>query len=119
AILPAPQLLPQSFMPPDLSLSLQQQVLMTTDGTVTDLVALFSGESIRITKLEQESIRSLGPRELELQSPAALLRRVILLSGAEKHYLYAESYFVLQQLSASMQRALLETDIPIGLLWKQ
>jgi chorismate-pyruvate lyase len=103
----------------EIPLSLQQQVLLTTDGTVTDLVALFSGESIHITKLDQEAIVAIGPAELALSQPHSLLERRILLSGANKHYLYAESHFVIDRLAPEMQRALLETETPIGLLWKQ
>jgi chorismate-pyruvate lyase len=103
----------------DVSLSLQQQVLLTTDGTVTDLVALFSGEEIHITKIAQQTIVRAGPAELGLPQPEPLLERSILLSGARKHYLYAQSYFVIRGLAPEMQRALLDTETPIGLLWKK
>lgn len=103
----------------DLPLSLQQQVLLTTDGTVTDLVALFSGEDIHITKLFQEAVVASGPKELGLSEAQPLLERSILLSGASKHYLYAQSHFVISRLSPEMQTALLETQTPIGLLWKR
>lgn len=98
---------------------MQQQILLNTDGTVTDLIALLAGESIHITKLEQELIVDRGPAALELDDEQNLLKRVVLLSGKQKHYLYAESYFVLEQMPSSMQIQLLETDTPIGLLWKQ
>lgn len=100
-------------------LSLMQNVLLTTDGTVTDLVALFSGEPIHITKLSQEIAQETGPAELELSEPTPLLKRVILLSGSERHYLYAESHFVIDRMAPAMQKQLLETETPIGLLWKQ
>ncbi|MCW8195397.1 DUF98 domain-containing protein [Proteobacteria bacterium 005FR1] len=103
----------------DLPLSLQQQVLLTTDGTVTDLVALFSGEDIHITKLSQESITSVGPKALGLSAPQPILERSILLSGADRHYLYAQSHFVIPRLAPDMQKSLLETQTPIGLLWKR
>lgn len=103
----------------DVSLSLQQQVLLTTDGTVTDLVALFSGEQIHITKILQRTATALGPKELGLRLPQALLERSILLSGADKHYLFAQSHFIIGRLAPDMQRDLLETETPIGLLWKK
>jgi chorismate-pyruvate lyase len=103
----------------ELPLSMQQQVLLTTDGTVTDLVALFSGEDIHITKLSQENITAVGPKELGLSVAQPILERSILLSGADKHYLYAQSYFVIPRLAPDMQKALLETQTPIGLLWKR
>lgn len=102
-----------------LPLSLMQNVLLTTDGTVTDLVALFSGEPIHITKLSQDIVQERGPAALQLTRPAPLLKRVILLSGHERHYLYAESCFIIERMTPAMQRQLLETETPIGLLWKE
>lgn len=101
------------------ALSMQQQILLNTDGTVTDLIALLAGESIRITKLQQELVHERGPAALALTEAHNLLRRVVLLSGKNKHYLYAESHFVLEQMPHTMQVDLLETDTPIGLLWKK
>lgn len=103
----------------DVPLSLKQKVLLTTDGTVTDLVALFSGEAIGITKLSQEIVRSAEPVQLELAEATPLLKRVILLSGTSGHYLYAESFFVVSRMPPELQAQLLETETPIGLLWKQ
>ncbi|MGQ9424982.1 chorismate--pyruvate lyase family protein [Gilvimarinus sp. F26214L] len=100
-------------------LSLKQKIFLTTDGTVTDLIALFSGETIRISKLNQEVLLSDQPRRLALPAPARLLKRVVLLSGAARHYLYAESFFVIERMSAELQQQLLHTDTPIGLLWKE
>lgn len=101
------------------ALSMQQQILLNTDGTVTDLIALLAGESIHITKIQQELVVERGPAALELKEEQNLLKRTVLLSGKQKNYIYAESYFVLEQMPSSMQIQLLETDTPIGLLWKQ
>lgn len=98
---------------------MQQQILLNTDGTVTDLIALLTGESIRITKLHQELVFERGPAALDLKEETSLLHRVVLLSGTEKHYLYASSYYVLERMPDRMQIQLLETDTPIGLLWKE
>lgn len=104
-----------SFAP----LSLMQNVLLSTDGTVTDLVSLFSGEDIHITKLGQDVVQDTGPAELQLSEAKSLLKREILLSGTTRHYLYARSYFILERMPTVMRRQLLETDTPIGLLWKE
>jgi chorismate-pyruvate lyase len=50
---------------------------------------------------------------------AQMLRRQILLSGVQRNYLYADSQFIFQRFSPSIRRQLLETDRPIGLMWKQ
>lgn len=103
----------------DKKASLFQDILLTTDGTVTDLLALYTGEPIHITKIQQAVINQTTPDTLLLDKPSDLLHREILLSGASGHYLYAESYFVISRLSEQMQANLLHTDTPIGLLWKQ
>ncbi len=100
-------------------LSLFQRVLLATDGTVTDLIALYTGEPIRVVKLAQSIALRDAPDALKCEGPARLLHREILLSGAERQYLHADSLFVFERLSESIQAQLLHTDKPIGLLWKQ
>jgi chorismate-pyruvate lyase len=99
-------------------LSVFQKVLLATDGTVTDLVALYAGEAIRVKKLDQ-SVRHDRCDALRCSDPTELLHRAILLRGAAKNFLYAESVFVLSRLTPSLRQQMLETDRPIGLLWKQ
>jgi chorismate-pyruvate lyase len=100
-------------------LSLFQKILLATDGTVTELIALYAGEPIRVRKLEQAVREEVAPAELACAAPARLLTRRILLAGATKNYLYADSKFVFERLSKSIQAQMLETDRPIGLLWKE
>jgi len=101
------------------SLSFFQRVLLTTDGTVTDLVSLYTGEPIHITKIAQEFITSDQPQALQLPKPEMLLQREILLSGETQQYIYAQSFFVMSRMSLDMQEQLLNTNTPIGLLWKE
>lgn len=101
------------------TLSLFQKILLTTDGTVTDLVSLFTGEPIHITKLSQEVVDGREPAVLLLDEPTPLLRREVLLTGNEQHYLYAASHFAIPRMSRDMQHQLLETNTPIGMLWQQ
>lgn len=100
-------------------LSLFQKILLATDGTVTDLISLYTGESIRVKKLEQAIQTGVAPPELRCLKPTRLLTRKILLAGATQNYLYADSLFVFERFSDSIQQQLLETDRPIGLLWKE
>lgn len=99
-------------------LSLFQKVLLTTDGTVTGLIELYAGETIRVRKIDQKIIRDVAPVELGVPMGTPLLQRRILLSGKTENYLFAESLFVFDQLSTSTQRRLLESDEPIGLIWR-
>lgn len=100
-------------------LSLFQKILLATDGTVTDLIGLYTGESIRVKKLEQAIREELAPPALKCAGPTRLLIRRILLSGASKNYLFADSVFVFERFSKSIQEQLLNTDKPIGLMWKE
>ena len=100
-------------------LSLFQKVLLATDGTVTDLIALYAGEPIGVRKLSQSIREELAPTELLCAGPTRLMSRSILLTSAARTYLYAESQFVLERLSKSIQQQMLDTDRPIGLLWKE
>lgn len=105
-------------MTADHNLSLFQKILLATDGTVTDLIALYTGEPIRVKKLEQSIREQAAPQRLQCSGPARLLIRRILLSGANKNYLFADSVFVFERFSKSIQDQLLNTDKPIGLMWK-
>ena len=100
-------------------LSLFQKVLLATDGTVTDLIALYYEEPIRVIKLEQSVRLEASPAELACDKATRILRRTILLSGAVKIYMHAESGFVFDRMSPWLQEQMLSTDLPVGLLWKQ
>lgn len=108
----------------DSSLSLFQKVLLVTDGTVTQLVELYTGESIRVRKIENQIVANkVVPvdvqRMLQTSDNNALLKRVILLCGNSRSYIYAESYFVMERLPQDMRIKLETTNIPIGLLWRE
>jgi chorismate-pyruvate lyase len=100
-------------------LSLFQKILLATDGTVTDLLALYTGAPIQVKKLEQTIKLDTAPLALNCAAPTRLLSRKILLSSAKQNYLYADSVFVFDRFSSSIQEQLLSTDRPIGLLWKE
>jgi chorismate-pyruvate lyase len=100
-------------------LSLFQKILLATDGTVTDLISLYTGEPIRVKKLEQTIREQVAPQSLQCDGLTRLLVRKILLSGASQNYLYADSIFVFERFSKSIQDQLLNTDRPIGLMWKE
>jgi len=103
----------------DQSLSTFQKILLTTDGTVTDLIALYTGESIKVKKVGQKMFLGDDRHEFFCPPDTPLLERDVLLCGNNKNYLYAESVFVFGLLSRSIQYKLLETDCPIGLMWKE
>ena len=103
----------------DKSLSLFQKTLLITNGTVTDLLMLYTGKIIKVIKIKQDNTLS-GNHEVAFCPPEIpILRRSILLSSEKKNLLYAESTFIFDQLPKSIQYKLLETDLPIGLIWKE
>ncbi|MBW3645082.1 MAG: hypothetical protein KY441_06205, partial [Actinobacteria bacterium] len=65
-------------------LSSFQQVLVRTTGMVTTLLEAFSGEEVRVVKLDQGYVEWDGhdPR-LELEPGRPVLRRTVLLQGAD------------------------------------
>jgi len=99
-------------------LSLFQKILLATDGTVTDLIALYTGESIRVKKIEQAIRQEIASPVLQCSGSTSLLIRKILLSGANGNYLFADSVFVFERFSRSIREQLLNSDKPIGLMWK-
>jgi chorismate-pyruvate lyase len=106
-------------MPIPLDLSLFERILLATDGTVTDLIALFAGERIQVQKLEQTIHEGRAPPDLQCATPSRLLTRRILLSGHARNFLYAESQFLLDRLPHPLRESMLHTDLPVGLLWKE
>lgn len=99
-------------------LSSFQRILLTTDGTVTDILQAQYWEGIRIVKLQQERMRADGvDATLDPGSEEIILRKVLLRGKVtERNYLYAESILVPSHLSPAMLRILERTDKPIGQL---
>ncbi len=86
------------------------QLLMQTDGTVTELIKLLSSEGIKVSKISEKI------DEIKQQK---ILNRCIFLQGkkSNKNWLYAQSKVYLDNLSKCFVKDLLEKNIPIGTLW--
>ncbi|MBL4660762.1 MAG: DUF98 domain-containing protein [Alcanivoracaceae bacterium] len=86
------------------------QLLMQTDGTVTELIKLLTQEDIIVCKLSEKITDDNGVRVLD---------RHIFLQGKRsgKNWLYAQSKIYLDNLPAEFVNDLLEKTIPIGTLW--
>jgi chorismate-pyruvate lyase len=110
-------LTPERVIADDDSLSLPQKVLLTTDGTVTQLLEIYTGEGIRVEKLEHTLVSG-GPVSLGVSATEPVLNRRILLRGAKRPYMYAHSWLVPSRMPRGMQEKILQTDTPIGQLWK-
>jgi chorismate-pyruvate lyase len=106
----------------DPALTRFQRMLLGTDGTVTHVLEAYAGESVTVTKLLQEfDVPGEGDIELELSANEKILRRRVLLKGAEtgRVLLYAEAAVALARIGPELLDGLVETDRPIGRLLAQ
>jgi chorismate-pyruvate lyase len=99
-----------------------QRILLVTDGTVTEILEAYTGESMRLIKLYEQLVtleHDLPVLEQSRGEPA--LNRKILLQGKMSltNFLYAESYVALDRLDDWMRRGLLESHKPIGFLMQE
>jgi len=100
-------------------LSSFQRILLTTDGTVTEILEAQVWETIQIVKLYQDLIEtdaSIPYLDIGPQSPA-LIRKVLLRGkSSHKNYIYAESIVARDRLDERILHGLTETQKPVGLL---
>ncbi len=109
----------RSHIDPSL-LSKFQRVLLTTDGTVTDILEAYLAEQIRLVKLSESVSQASEPSlHLGYEAGTEIISREVLLQGkiSRKNFIYAESIIVPERLSVEFQKALLETKTPIGKIW--
>ncbi|WP_293103162.1 chorismate pyruvate-lyase family protein [Moorena sp. SIO3I6] len=97
-----------------------QRILLTTNGTVTDMIEAYSGEAIKIKKLFEDQItitEDILP--MNLKKGTEVIARKVLLQGkmSDRTYVYADSILVLDRLNEKMRTQLLQTKTPIGKLW--
>lgn len=102
-----------------LRLSVFQRILLMTDGTVTNMLEVYTGEEIQVIKLSQAVRSSNQPlASLEMAGPYSVLDRKILLRGksSQRNLLYAESTIALDRLNHTVRNGLLKDEAPIGRL---
>jgi len=103
----------------DTKLSLFQKTLLVTDGTVTDLLRLYTQKEISVDKIYENFCLS-GRNEKEYcDEGTLLLNRKILLGHRNEKYVYADSNFIYGSMTKRCKYELLKNDTPIGLLWKE
>ena len=96
-----------------------QRILLTTDGTVTEILEAQFYEQIQLVKLFLDTRLSEADIPfLQVKAGTEVLVRKILLQGGESktNYIYAESLLVPEHLDAALQSALHTTSKPIGRL---
>jgi chorismate-pyruvate lyase len=101
-------------------LSTFERILLTTDGTVTDMLEAYFFEQIQLVKLSEEliTLESDLPA-MDLSPGSEVVQRKILLQGkiSRRNYIYAESILALDRLEDPFRKELLDTKTPIGKIW--
>jgi chorismate-pyruvate lyase len=97
-----------------------QRILLTTDGTLTEILEAYLFEPLQIVKLSEEIIlttQDIPP--LDLKSGSEVIERKVLLQGkiSRKNFIYAESRLVADRLEPKFRDELLKSQIPMGRLW--
>jgi chorismate-pyruvate lyase len=103
-------------------LSVLERLLLTTDGTLTDMLETLCRESLVVRKLRQQGFQTPDPIDpLEVGSGEWLVERTVLLQGDQTgmNYVHARSLIALHRLDAPVRHELLASDVPIGRLWRQ
>lgn len=98
-----------------------QRVLLVTDGTLTEILEAHFLERIELLKISERILRlDAGPVLAPLEAGEPVLERKINLMGARsrKKYVYAESQVLVSRLEPKFQAELLETNVPLGRLWR-
>lgn len=103
----------------DPSVDALQRILLSTDGTVVQILEAFFRDPIRLASHVQ-FIAPISPTDayLEPTGDETVLRRKVLLQGTRtgRNYIYADTTIVLDRLEPSMREDLLSTTEPIGRL---
>ncbi len=113
------QSLTRSHIDPS-KLSTFQRILLTTDGTLTEILEAYLLEKIQVVKLSEGLVsitRDLP--QLELKRGSEVIERKILLQGkiSRKNFIYAESVLIPDRLDDNFKDELLKSKTPLGRLW--
>ncbi|MGF1539077.1 MAG: chorismate--pyruvate lyase family protein [Pleurocapsa sp.] len=101
-------------------LSTLQRIVLTTDGTLTEILEAYLFEKIRIVKLSEGIVsitQDIPP--LAVKQGSEVIERKVLLQGkiSRKNFIYAESILVTERLDEKFKNELLHSKTPLGRLW--
>jgi len=101
-------------------LSVFQRIILTTDGTLTEILEAYLSEKIKLVKLA-ETIEPVAQNIslLDINCGQEVLQRKILLQGkiSRNNWVYAESILVPDRLDEKLKNGLLVSQEPMGRLW--
>lgn len=99
-----------------------QRILLITDGTLTEILEAHFLERIELVKISERMLRveECGS-SFAADACEPVMERKINLRGAQSglRYVYAESLVLVNRLESSFQTELLETNVPLGRLWRR
>lgn len=113
------KVLTQKYIEPR-NLSSFQRILLTTDGTLTEILEAYLLEKIQLVKLSEELIEIAKPiPALDIDVNTQVISRKVLLRGkiSLNNFIYAESIIVPERLDSTFKSRLIESQEPIGRLW--
>jgi chorismate-pyruvate lyase len=101
-------------------LSTFQRIILTTDGTLTEILEAYLYEKIKLVKLAEALIplaEDVAMLQVEAETP--VIERRILLQGKISHrnWVYAESIIIPDRLDERYRERLLKSEESIGRLW--
>jgi chorismate-pyruvate lyase len=102
------------------NMSTMQRILLSSDGTMTNLLEELLSEELRANKIFEEIAASkFFIPQLEIVEGQQLWRRIITLQGKSSgiHFLHAESLIAPNNLDQEFADELINTDAPIGRIW--
>ncbi|MEE4359286.1 MAG: chorismate pyruvate-lyase family protein [Desulfococcaceae bacterium] len=103
-------------------LNIFQKILLTSDGTLTEIIEAYISDNIHVVKLSEELIQITADLlSLDIQKGKKVINRKILLQGrsSSKNWLYAESVIVPDRLEVKFKDELMKSRRPIGKLWRK
>ncbi|MDJ0659985.1 MAG: chorismate pyruvate-lyase family protein [Crocosphaera sp.] len=102
------------------SLSTFQRILLTTNGTVTDILEAYLFEQIQLIKLSEKLIDiEHDIPNIQVKKGDKVIEREVLLRGkiSRRNFIYASSVVLVDNLHERFKNELLTTKTPIGKLW--
>ena len=102
------------------SLSIFQRILLTTNGTVTDILEAYLFEQIQLVKLSENLVdMDYDLPTMQIKKGDPTIEREILLRGkiSRRNFIYAHTIVFTNNLDERFKNELLNTKTPIGKLW--
>lgn len=101
-------------------LSTFQKIILTTDGTLTEILETYLCEKLQIVKLGEGIVTTdRDISQLDIKVGSEVMERKILLQGkiSRNNWVYAESIIIPERLDEVFRERLIKSQEPIGRLW--